>query len=608
MIQELRKKTIPGLLLERVKRSGNEVAYRAKRRGIYRESSWLEFKEKVAQCALGLKEAGLKRGQRLALMGDPCEEYIICELAALALGAVTFGIYATSSQKQIQRFLEHGGARFFLAENQEITDLILPVADALPELKKIVVIKAKGLSDQVGPALIAFDELMLKGTAKNDANPGLFDDLVKQVRPSDTAFIIYTAGTTARPKGVVISHGHHLAAAYTLIDRYPVLNEKSHRTIVYLPLAHTLGKTAAITLPLLTHIVPHFGESLEMLGETLFETAPTVLITVPAYLKKFSSNIFVGIEKSSPLKKWAYRNALKLGHLRLKGLWRDKKKWLLNLCYRLCRLLVFNRILNKMGLNQLEIVVSTDAPLSSGIMAQWQALGVPLCEGYTQTESGGGLIAGKDTPFSYPGDVGRAPKGWEVELSAEGEILVKSDDLFTGYWQDQALTKRVVDAGGWFHTGDIGKWTPDGGLQIIDRQAVLDVDQDGEIFSPNRIETVLRSSPYISEAIAAGPGKNPLGALIEVDFESVSTWARFHDVPHGGYLSLVERSEVVELIGRQVENANRELGPKEKISRFRLVPHSFNGEEEASLLTPTKKVRRDRVFIQFKNLLASMKV
>lgn len=605
MIDGLRKKTVPGLLLERAQRSPKEVAYRAKRRGIYRESTWLEFRDKVAQCALGLKEAGLKRGQRLALMGDPSEEYIICELAALALGAVTFGIYASSSQKQVQRLLEHGGARFFIAENQEIMDLILPIADSLEKLKKIVVIKAKGLPNQVGSTLVAFDELLLKGTAENDANPGLFDDLVKQVNPSDTAFIIYTAGTTARPKGVVISHGHHLAAAYTLIDRYPVLNEKSHRTIVYLPLPHIFGKTAAVTLPLLTHIVPHFGESLEMLDETIFETAPTVLFTVPAYLKKFASNIFVGIEKSSPLKKWVYRNALKIGHLRLKGLRRNKKSWLLTICYRLCRLLVFNRILNKMGLNQLEIVVSTDAPLSPGIMAQWQALGVPLCEGYTQTESGGGLIAGKETPFSKPGDVGRAPKEWEVKLSAEGEILVRSDDLFTGYWRDPELTKQAFDARGWFHTGDVGKWT-EGRLQIIDRQTVLEVGRDGEIFSPNRIETELRSSPYISEAIATGTGGKPVCVLIEVDFESVSTWARFHDVPHGGYPSLVERPEVVKLIGIQVENANHELGPKEKVSRFRLLPHPLNGEEEQSLLTPTKKVRRDKALIRFKSLLASM--
>jgi long-chain acyl-CoA synthetase len=385
-----------------------------------------------------------------------------------------------------------------------------------------------------------------------------------------------------------------------------VLNKTPHRTVVYLPLSHVIGKTATLTLPLLTDVVPHFGENIEILEETMFETAPTVLFTVPVYLKKFASNVFVGIEKSSPLKKWICRKALKLSHLRLKALWRGEKNGLLTVLDGLCRHLVFNRILNKMGMNDLKIVLSTDSPLPAGIMTQWQALGVKLCECYTLTEAGGGLISGQSHPFSCPGEVGTAPTGWEVSLSEEGEILVRSDDFFTGYWEDPELTESVVDVEGWFHTGDMGMWTPEGRLQIIDRKKNIETGRDGCPFSPNRIETALRSSHYISEAVVFRLEGGPACALIEIDFESVSTWARFHDVPHAEYLSLVERPEVIDLFRAEVEEANRDLGPQERVSCFRLMPNPLSGREEPFLLTPTRKVRRDRVFSQYKGLLESM--
>jgi len=498
MFEELRKKTLPGLLLERAGRTPNDVAYRAKKLGIYKERTWGEFKEKVARCTLGLRELGLKRGDRLALMGDPREEYVICELAALALGAVTYGIFATSSQKQVHELIEHGGACIFVAENQEYTDLILPLSNSLKDLRQIIIIDTKGLSIDEHPSLVTLDELMKNGERQYTSDPDPFDKLVGQIRPSDTAFIVYTSGTIGPPKGVMISHGRHLAAAYTLIDRYPILNKVPHRTVVYLPLCGIIGKTAALTMPLLTRIIPHYGESIEVLGETLFETAPTVLLTVPVYLKKFSSDIFVGIENSSLLKKLIYRGALHLGRRRLKGLWKGKKNALLTLPYLFFRLVVFKRILNKIGLNKLKIVLSSDSSLPSGVMTLWQTLGVNLCEFYTQTEAGGGLISAQSSPFPCPGNVGVAPIGWEVIISGEGEILIRSDDLLEGYWKDPELTKDAIDGDGWLHTGDLGAWTTEGYLEFLGRKQDLAISQDGEAFSPNRIEKVLKSSNYIT--------------------------------------------------------------------------------------------------------------
>ncbi len=597
---------MPGLLLEREGRTPNDVAYRAKKLGIYKERTWSDFKDKVASCTLGLRELGLKRGDRLALMGDPREEYVICELAALALGAVTYGIFATSSQKQVHELIEHGGACIFVAENQEYTDLILPLSNSLKDLRQIIIIDTKGLSIDEHPSLVTLDELMKNGERQYTSDPDPFDKLVGQIRPSDTAFIVYTSGTIGPPKGVMISHGRHLAAAYTLIDRYPILNRTPHRTVVYLPLCGIIGKTAALTMPLLTRIIPHYGESIEVLGETLFETAPTVLLTVPVYLKKFSSDIFVGIENSSLLKKLIYRGALHLGRRRLKGLWKGKKNALLTLPYLFFRLVVFKRILNKIGLNKLKIVLSSDSSLPSGVMTLWQTLGVNLCEFYTQTEAGGGLISAQSSPFPCPGNVGVAPIGWEVIISDEGEILIRSDDLLEGYWKDPELTKDAIDGDGWLHTGDLGAWTTDGFLEFMGRKQDLAICQDREVFSPNPIEKVLKSSNYITEAIVFKPEEKQVSALIEVDFESVSTWARFHDVPYSENLNLVERPEIIKLLGDEVENASRELDPHKKVKHFCLLPNPLSAGEDSSPLTPTRKVKRDVISLKFGELLESM--
>jgi len=606
MFEELRKKTLPGLLLERAGRTPNDVAYRAKKRGIYKERTWGEFKDKVAKCTLGLRELGLKRGDRLALMGDPHEEYVICELAALALGAMTYGIFATSSQKQVHKIIEHGGACIFIAENQEYTDLILPLPTSLKDLEHIIIIDTKGLSIDEHPSLVTLDELMKSGEGQYTSDPDLFDELVAQVRPSDTAFIVYTPGTIGPPKGVMISHGKHLAAAYTLIDRYPILNKAPHRTVVHLPLCSMIGKTASLTIPLLTRIVPHYGENVEVLSETLFETAPTVLLTVPVYLNKFSSNIFVGIENSSPLKKLIYRGALRLSRRRLKGLWEGKINAFLTLPYLFFRLVVFKRILNKIGLNKLIIALSSDSSLPPGVMTLWQTLGVNVCEFYTQTEACGGVISAQSSPFPCPGNVGVAPSGWEVVISDEDEIMIRSDDLLEGYWKDPALTESVFDGDGWLHTGDLGAWSADGNLELLGRIQDLAISQDGETISPNRIEKVLKSSHYIAEVVVFKPEEKQVSALIEVDFESVSTWARFHDVPYGEYLNLVERPEIIKLLGDEVENASRELNPHEKVKYFCLLPYPLSAAENSSPLTHTRKVKRDMISSRFGELLESM--
>ena len=295
---ELRHKTLPGLLAERARRDAGGVALRSKALGLYRERTWRDYATLVARCAAGFAALGLARGERLAIMGDVCEEWAVCDLAAQSLGAITYGIYPTAAAAEVEYQMRHGGAKIFVAEDQEYVDKILPLADRLPDLEWIVVIDTASMFAYDHPKLKSWTELMQRTAAPADPVAEL-ERLAAAVDPRDPAFIVYTSGTTGNPKGALISHGKHLAAAHTFVDHYPALARKAHRTVVYLPLCHVLGRDVAITLPLISGIVPHYGESIDDLAQTLFEIAPTVLFTVPRYLQKFASGVLVGIANTS---------------------------------------------------------------------------------------------------------------------------------------------------------------------------------------------------------------------------------------------------------------------------------------------------------------------
>lgn len=604
--QELRNKTIPRLFLERVKNTPHEVAFRTKKLGIYRERTWLEFHRMVASCAAGFIQLGLKHGDCVALMGDPCEEYVICELAAQSLGAVTYGIYPTSPPNELHYMMNDGRACMFIAENQEYLDRILPLFDKVSNLRHIIVFDTKGIFMYDHPSLISYEKLVQNGEAQLKIMPEAFEEMVNRVKPSDGLFIAYTSGTTGNPKGVLMSHGNHLAVAYTLIERYPILAEFPHRTVVYLPLCHALGKMVALTLPLLSPIVPHYGEDIGDFSQTFFEIAPTVLFTVPRYLKRFASSIFVGIENSSRLKILAYRMAIKIGRRHMKNVWDGRKSLLLNLAYFICYQAVLRPILNKIGFDKIKIAFSIGAPLPPEVMALWQIYGVNVSEMYGLTETGGGIISGQGSHFPRPGNVGVALPCWEVKLSESGEILVRGKQMFECYWNNDKLTTEVLEDNGWFHTGDVGEWTSDGNLRIIDRVQDFIIASDGKKISPMYIENVLRSNPYISEAVVFGHSYKYLSCLIEIDFETVSDWASRHNIPFTGFASLIQHPDIIKFIGTEIGKANENLPFHEQVKAFRIIPTELIPAEDGGPVTPTRKIKRELMYEKFRTLIESM--
>jgi long-chain acyl-CoA synthetase len=527
---------------------------------------------------------------------------MICDLAAQSLGAITYGIYPTASQAEVDYQMRDGGAAIFIAEDQEYVDKILPLADSLPDLRAIVVIDGDAMFGYAHPKLRFLDALLQAAPAPDIA---WLEEQVASLSPDDPAFIVYTSGTTGHPKGALVAHGKHLAATDTVAAHYPTLRAKEHRTVAFLPMCHVLGRDVAITLPLISNLVPHFGEDPEDFAQTLFEVAPTVLFMVPRYLQKFVSHVLVGVQNAGAVKRAVYDICMRFARAHAARRWNGGATAVQSAIYALARALVFRPILNKLGFDALELVVSGGAALPAETMALWHIYGVNVVEMYGQTEEAGGIVSGQRGPFPPPGNVGSPVDGLDVRLSDDGEILVRGPDLFEGYWKNTVATGEIMGAEGWMRTGDIGEWR-DGALRLIDRARDFLVTAGGKTISPSFIENALRASPFVAEAVVFGHGRKYLTALIEIDFDTVADWARANDVAYTGFTSLTSHPRVTGLIEGEIAKANDGLARVEQIKRFRILPKALDPEEEGEPVTPTRKVKRKLMYERFRDLVDDM--
>ncbi len=590
----------PTLLLQQAARRGAAVALRHKDLGIWRETRWAQYATRVAVQARALAALGVQHGDRVAVLADNRPEWVVVDLAAQALGAITVGLYSTSPAAEIEYLLAHSGAVVCVVEDEEQWDKVRAVRQALPALRHVVVVEERGVhalgEDPLLLSLADFERLGAGATREE------LEDRVAAIDPSAVALLVYTSGTTGPPKGAMLTHANLMAAAEALSSAMEW--EEGEEVLSYLPLCHILERLLSTALALRGGVTVNFGGGGESLGQDLREVQPHRFIGVPRVWEKMLATVEIRMGDASWLKRATYRTWLGVGRrVARKRLARAPLTPLDRLLYAVGWVVLYRPLRQRLGLARVRLAGSGAAPIAPAVLEFFWAIGVPICEGYGMTENT--AVA----TFTRAGDVrigkvGRTYDGCELRIADDGEILTRGPATFAGYFRNEAATREAIDADGWLHTGDVGTLDADGFLQITDRKKDILITAGGKNVSPSWIENALKVSPYVREAIVIGDRRKYLVALIGIEYDTVGNWATQQRIAFTTYADLSARPEVVALIERWVDEVNAQLAHVEQVKRFALLPKELDHEEGE--LTATQKVKRRAIAAQFQGVIEAM--
>ncbi len=587
--------TLPQALRQHAQRRPQAIALRQKEYGIWQPIDWAAYHRRAMHVGLGLRALGLGDGAHVGVLSENRIEWVLSQLGAGLVGAVTVGVYPTSPTPEVAYVLAHADAEIVVCEDQEQSDKILEARAQLPRLKKIVVMEKKGLADTraLAPDLvIGFGELEALGARaeaeSGSGSAGFVEAVLARQTLQDTALIIYTSGSTGKPKGAMISYGNVAAMAPGVVERLGLRPDTSH--LSYLPLCHVAEQMLTVFVPLYLGSRVDFGESIRTVQEDLREVAPTMFLGVPRIWEKLHSAISIKMQETGRLRRWLYHRALaacspfafKAAHQRSL-----KERLVFGFWY----LLVLRALQNFIGLRQVRVALTGAAPISAAIVEYFRVLGVPLIEVYGMTETSG-MVLGQRPDAIVPATVGTPTLGVEHRLSDLGELQVRGPVVFQGYYKSpEATAGAIVD--GWLHTGDVVQRV-DGSLRIVDRLKDIMITAGGKNLTPSEVENAMKASPYIKECVIVADARRFVGALVQIDFETVSQWAQMRGVVFTHFRSLAEHPEVRTLVQGEIDAGNAKLAPVAQIRKFHLLTKELDHDDGE--VTATMKVRRASVY------------
>ena len=580
--------SLPQMLREQARTRPNAVALRQKRYGIWNPITWADYARQAGHVGLGLRALGLSAGGHVGVLSENRAEWVLTQLGAGLTGAVTVGVYPTSPSHEVAYVLAHADAELVVCEDQEQADKIIEARASLPRLKKLIVIERKGLDDTraLAPDLvIGFDELVALGALQDTT---FINDVLHRQTLADTALIIYTSGSTGKPKGAMISYGNVAAMAPGVIERLQLDALTTH--LSYLPLCHVAEQMLTSFVPIYLGSRVDFGESIRTVQEDLREVAPRMFLGVPRIWEKLHSAISIKMQESGPVQRWLYQRCLKactpFAHKAA-----HQRTVSETLIFGVSYLLLFRSLQNFIGLRNVRVALTGAAPISPSIVMYFRTLGVPLVEVYGLTESSG-MVLGQQLDAVVPGTVGVPTLGVEHRLSDQGELQIRGGVVFQGYYKNpEATAASIVD--GWLHTGDVVE-EQHGQLRIIDRLKDIMITAGGKNLTPSEVENTMKASPFIKECVIVADARRFVGALVQIDFETVSQWAQMRNIAFTHFRSLVENTEVKALIQAEIDAGNRTLAPVAQVRKFHLLNKELDHDDGE--VTATMKVRRASIY------------
>ena len=603
--------TFPRLLLDHAARRPNAPALREKDLGIWQTYSWRSLSALVEALAGGLAEAGLARGQHLVVIGENRPRLYAAMLAGQSIGAIPIPLYQDAAASEFVLPIRNADVAFAIVEDQEQVDKLLEIRDRCPQLTRIWFDDPRGLRNYRESGLAPLDALVEAGRAHAAAHPDFFKSEIDKASPDDVAAMFFTSGTTGNAKGVVHTHA-------TLIDRaqagarFDKLNERDE-VLAYLPPAWIGQNIFSYAQWLACGYVVNCPESASTVTLDLKEIGPTYYFAPPRVFEGLLTSVMIRMEDAAALKRWLFDRCMALarrvGPTRLDG----KPLALLDrLGWAVGNLLIYAPLRNSLGFSRVRVAYTAGEAIGPDLFTFYRSIGVNLKQLYGSTETAVFVCLQPDDEV-HADTVGVPIEGVEIKVSESGEILVRSPGLLKEYYKDPAATAEVLDADGWYHTGDAGFVDAAGHLKIIDRAKdvgrIVGGAADGALFAPKYVENKLKFFPYIKEAVAFGDRRDKVCAFVNIDIEAVGNWAEKRNLPYGSYADLAQKAEVLELIRECVEKVNADLAADERlagsqIGRF-LVLHKELDADDGEL-TRTRKVRRGFISERYRALVDAL--
>jgi len=586
--------TLANMVLGRAERNPLHTAIRYKRHGIWRSISGGQFRDLIDVCGMALIEAGLQPGQCVCILADNRYEWAVADFAIMSVGGVSSGIYPTNSPAQVEYQLADSASSILFVEDDRQLDKVLEVRDRLPGLKSIVVFDMTGLHDYRDPMVMGFEAFLERGRSARGGNT-LLAARRAQAKSDDVALIVYTSGTTGHPKGAQITNRNVLAQVEAGISLLAL--REGDELLSYLPLCHAAERLWNSFTGFGAGATINYVESLDTLAENAGEIRPTIMLGVPRVWEKMYSAITLRVKDAAPMQRRLYRWAIAAS-----GRAKDEGGLGATVALSVLRPLVIDRIKETLGLDRCRLAITGAAPISPDLIEWFRLLDIPMVEGYGQTEASGMIAIG--LPERAPrGTVGKPIPGVEVKLSDAGEIMVRGACIFGGYLNKEGATAEAI-RDGWLHTGDIGALDEAGNLRITDRLKDVIITAGGKNVTPSEIESQLKFSPYVNDAIVIGDRRKFLTALVVIDHETVDSYARDVGLAYRDFADLSRSTEVRSLIRKEIDAVNAKVARVETIKDFRIIEYKLTAEDEE--MTPTMKLKRKLVEKLYAEMIEDM--
>ena len=600
---ELLNFTIPQLLRWRVKETGTKVALREKDFGYWNNYTWNDYYEYVRKIALGLEKVGVKKGDKLALIGDNIPEMLFMAIGAQSLGAVSAGIYQTTLPDEIADLINYMEVTAVFCDDQEQVDKLVDIRERIPQVRKVIYEDPRGMRSYRSDDWFLFiEDLYEMGAEIHAEQPEKYEAMIEQGNPEDVCHFCLTSGTTGLPKASMMTHRNYINMGIQLskVDRL----EDTDEYVSFLPFAWIGEQMNSFGVAMATGITINFPESVETSMEDLKEVGPHFMFGAPRIYETIRSQIWLKIDESYWLNRLAYNKFIKIGEkaaqYRMRG---EKMPASLRFMAWLGKILVTDPLINQIGLSRLRRAYTGGAALGPELFTFYQAIGVNLKQIYGQTEIVGIAYMHRDGDVR-PDTVGKPLPETECKISEAGEILSRSPSVCKGYFKQDEKTDELLHDG-WMHSGDAGYIDENGHLVVIDRVSDVMHNSKGEMFSPMFLENKLKFSPYIKEAVIFGNQRDYVAALVNVDPIVVGKWAEDRGISFTTYMDLSGKPEVAELLKEAVADVNARAEKDHfRIKRFAVLYKLLDMDDGE--LTKTGKIRRKFVMEKYKDLYEAL--